>query len=253
MRRRSVDAHRWGRAPSRYLDAARRRGRSHLLTFALAALFISAWVPAAASAQVTAGDDPTAIVAIRAAAADCELHVWPAPGMNSMFYGWTHGSTVNGSAKGRNGYPVLPADPLTPAAQLQVLASARLPEKLGRPTTKVIVHEAPLPRTTIGPTRTRRAESTSSCYSELIVEDIFHEEAAFSSKSLRSLFRFRDFGDSLTMTRNFLSWGTAPLYLFPPKDSAKIDEAINELLTAFGASVDDFAGNVLIKPNNSTK
>ena len=123
---------------------------------ALAACLI-AW-PAAAQSS----DAP---VATAPAAAPCELHVWPGSDLIHLYYGWTHGGTINGSLKGREGYPVAPENPLTAEVQGQLLAGMDLPTLLALPGYAVIVHPQPLSSREIRASTTRLAASDSPCCS----------------------------------------------------------------------------------------
>lgn len=63
----------------------------------------------------------------------CELHVWPGSGLNSIYSGWFHGGIVNGAVTGRDGYPVVPTEPIDTPDQVELLAKAAPQNLLGRP------------------------------------------------------------------------------------------------------------------------
>lgn len=212
---------------------------------ASAAAFICVVVGAAAAAQDTGNDAATA-TAIAATSAStvgdqCELHVWPSNGLRSVYHGWLHGGIVDGAVTGRDGYPPVPADPLTAGRQVDLLEAAGLDDILGRPDYVVVVHPEPLTSTAIRQSQSRMAASPSSCYSELILEDVFFQEDIVNGGSLKSLTRFRDFGPGNGPPKQFGTWTRTPLKFFPPKEPRLNQAALNELDEAFRANLVDFA------------
>jgi hypothetical protein len=132
----------------------------------------------------------------------CELHVWPAAAMHSTYYGWTHGSTVDGAAKGRTGYPALPKA-LSPSDQVHLLASAGIAEKLKLGNCREVIHDtrpdSHALRTTVG----RMIPGTPSAYAELFVDEVFFQEDAFTGRHLVLLYRFRQFDTDDHVARAF--------------------------------------------------
>lgn len=192
-------------------------------------------------AQPSAAQSDGAPAGAAPAKNSCELHVWPTAGVNSMFYGWTHGSTVNAAAKGRKGYPAVPNDPLPPARQIELLQALPLEQLLERPAGQVIYHPQPLDRMAARRPG-RHTDSIATCYGELIVGDIFYEEAVFSSRSLRTLFDYRAFnGEPGAAPTRFMTWAEQPLTLFPPKTDGDMSAALAEIGQVFGGEFRDFA------------
>jgi hypothetical protein len=157
-----------------------------------------------------------------------------------MYYGWAHGSTVNGAAKGRKGYPAIPEDPLPPARQIAMLQALPLERLLERPVGNVIFHAEPLDRTAARAPG-RHTASAATCYGELIVGDIFYEDAVFASRSLRSLFDYHAFDAAGTGPNRFMSWSEIPLETFPPKTDGEMSAALREVGDAFMGGFRDFA------------
>lgn len=220
------------------------------LSVLASALLYAAPAFAGQEALVAAGSASEGVVARDTA--QCELHVWPIDKLHSTFHGWTHGGTVDGSAKQRAGYPVMPADPFPIAAQAEALESLPLPALMGVADHRLVVHREALDRRARRALAGRHNVSAPACYAELIVDDMFVEGDIVTGSELKVLFRFRDFGTADTPQRSFSSWGRTDLKLFPPKDAANLDAALAELGTAYRADVRDFA-STMAKPRKDKK
>lgn len=182
-----------------------------------------------------------------AVAADgCELHVWPAERMNSVTTGWLGGGLIEGalnSGKDANNKTLL-ASALDSPSQLDALQDLDLRNLLSlSPGTTIVRHETPLERKTMNKIKTRRAESTSKCYSELIVADVFYQKAAIYGRSLRTLFMVRQFGNDQKIDKEYKAWGGNGLKLFPPKEGEDAVAALDELVTVYKANFEEFAKN----------
>ena len=178
----------------------------------------------------------------------CELHVWPATAPMNLYIGFGHGGIVDGSTKGREGYPAAPENPLSPDRQALLLFEAGLPDLLRLPGYRVTLHPKPLDSRTIRTTRGRIAESTAPCYAELIVDDlILNQNTISGGNGLRGSFRFRTFGTDPAPMRAFGSWTLVKLSAFPPKPNEDPDKGIAEIVQAFRASLVQFA-EALNKP-----
>lgn len=196
---------------------------------------------AASQAAPVAEATPAPVAASTEAAATCELHVWPAKGFHTVQYGWTHGGTVDGMQKGRNGYPDMPDEPLSPAIQREVLAKLDLPAILKLDGYRTIVHEAPLDTGTIRTTTGRHIADSGPCYSELIVEDIVYQNNVINGKWLNVIYRFRQFeGAAAEPTRKYGTYILARLLKFPPDPDKDPTPALEELRQAFSQSVSTF-------------
>lgn len=201
-------------------------------------LAIAAWLVAVpASAQEAAP-----------AAQGCELHVWTGSDLIHLYYGWFHGGTVDGSKKGREGYPEAPPNPLTAEAQGQLLRDMDLPSLLALPGYQVVIHPNPLSSREIRASTTRLAPSESPCYAELMVDDLLLSQNVISGSALRASFRFRDFGPDAAPRRQFGNFVMTKLALFPPKTPEALAEAENELRQAFRTNVRLFAAALTRPP-----
>lgn len=182
-----------------------------------------------------------------AVAADgCELHVWPAERMNSVTTGWLGGGLIEGalnSGKDANNKTLL-ASALDSPSQLDALQDLDLRTLLSlSPGTTIIRHETPLERKTMNKVKTRRAESGSTCYSELIVADVFYQKAAIYGRSLKTLFMVRQFGNDQKIDKEYKAWGGNGLKLFPPKEGEDSIAALDELVGVYKANFEEFAKN----------
>lgn len=194
---------------------------------------VAAIVPAAVHAQSAATDG------------GCELHVWPAERFSSMTTGLLAGGLLDAAvhAKGDRERKATLSDALDSPNQVAALQTLDLSGLLHQTPAKIIVHNDPLPRHTVNDIKTRRSDSHAACYSELIVADIFYQKAAIYGRSLKTLFIYREFGASPTVTNVFKAWGGNGLKLFPPKPGEDTEAAANELVSVFKADFQEFARN----------
>jgi hypothetical protein len=214
-----------------------------------AVLVLGVSAPSLAHAQEASATDyapSTKGLAPEAPADGCELHIWPAERMNSVTTGWLGGGLIEGalnSGKDANNKTLL-ASALDSPSQLDALQELDLRTLLSlTPGTTIIRHEQPLERKTMNKVKTRRADSTAKCYSELIVADVFYQKAAIYGRSLRTLFMVREFGNDQKIDKEFKSWGGNGLKLFPPKEGEDAIAALDELVTVYQANFEEFAKN----------
>ena len=192
---------------------------------------------AAATAQA-----PTAEATLPAA---CELHVWPAERFSALTTGLLGGGLLDaaGHAKGDRQRKSSIADALDSPSQVAALASLDLTALLRQRAATIVQHDEPLTRHTVNDIKTRRSDSKSPCYAELIVADIFYQKAAIYGRSLRTLFIYREFGDASNATRIYKGWGGNGLKLFPPRPGEDAEAANAELVAVFKANFQEFAKN----------
>ncbi len=178
--------------------------------------------------------------------APCELHVWPAERMTSMTTGLLGGGLIDALAhSGRDASNKAQlASALDSPSQLDALQSLDLHNMLKlSPGTIIVRHEQPLERKTMNKIKTRRSDSASKCYSELIVADVFYQKAAIYGRSLRTLFMLRDFGNDQKIDFEYKAWGGNGLKLFPPKEGEDAVAALDELVAVFQKNFDEYANN----------
>ena len=114
---------------------------------------------------------------------------------------------------------------------------------LQMPGAQIITHSEPLDRKTVNKIKDRRADSSSTCYAELIVADVFYQKAAIYGRSLKTLFMFRDFGSSKTKPSIYKSWGGNGLKIFPAKPGEDTSAADAELVSTFKLNFNEAAAN----------
>jgi hypothetical protein len=210
--------------------------------------------PAAEAAAVVApvAAEAVAQAAVAAAAPDtpCELHVWPAERFQAMTSGWGAAFGVlgalaeaNANAEADKARRSTLASALDPEAQLALLSGRDLAADLGLRPSRIVAHATPLDRKTMNKVKTRRAESTSPCYAELIVADVIYQKAALYGRSLSTLFMVRDFGADGAIDREYKAWGGNGLQIFPPKEGEDVGPALDELNAKFTLNFEEFARN----------
>jgi hypothetical protein len=180
----------------------------------------------------------------------CELHVWPAERFQAITTGWLSGFGVVGAVaeaagnadKNKTNRTQI-ASALEPQGQLDALTALELTNLLKSRPARVVVHVDPLDRKTINKISTRRAESASPCYSELIVADVLYQKAAIYGRSLKTLFMYRDFGAARDKPWIYKAWGGNGLKIFPPKPGEDVQAANDELVTTFKKNFEEFAHN----------
>ena len=194
----------------------------------------------------------TPSLAQEAPAGACELHIWPAERMaaNTMgllgaaggVLGAVADSAAHANTNTNNRSQLSSA--LDSASQLEALNALDLREELKlAPGTTVIQHEEPLERKTMNKVKTRRADSASSCYSELIVADVLFTKTPIYGRSLKTLFMVREFGDDQTIDFEYKAWGGNGLKLFPPKKGEDALPALDELRETFVKNFQEYTNN----------
>jgi len=180
------------------------------------------------------------------AGAPCELHIWPAERMTSVTTGLLGGGLLDAalhSGKDASNKASL-ASALDSPSQLDALKSLDLTELLMlTPGTVIVTHDTPLERKTMNKVKTRRSDSTATCYRELIVADVFYQKAAIYGRSLKTLFMLRDFGADQKIDFEYKAWGGNGLKLFPPKEGEDSIAALDELVTVFKRNFEEYAAN----------
>lgn len=173
-------------------------------------------------------------------AAGCELHVWPASDIKAVTQGWVLNNTVNQDfnlAKGGFAKP----QTLTPDRQVALLKAVDLPGLLKLPAQQVVTHDEPLTRAQAA-AQTRNAQSTSPCYTEFVVSQLFYDRAPIAGRSLKTMIVYRTFGDAANVEATFATWAETGLKIFPAKTAEQAGAAEAELETAYQTNMREFAG-----------
>lgn len=183
---------------------------------------------------------------ISAPADGCELHLWPAERMTSQTTGLLGGGLLDAmihSGTDANNKTLI-SSALDSPSQLDALLQLDLRKELSlSPGTTILLHAQPIERKTMNKVKTRRSESQATCYSELIVADVFYQKAMIYGRSLRTLFMFRDFGDDQKIDTEYKAWGGNGLSLFPPKEGEDAVAALDELVTKYQLNFTEYANN----------
>lgn len=169
----------------------------------------------------------------------CELHVWPAQGLESATEGWIRNNTQNQTLRDTPGKSLGLADAIPPRAQLEAIGSLDLNEAFHLNGAKVITHADPLPPSLAGAPVVRQSTATTPCYAELIIKRLVYARNALSGGALQSFFVFRQFaqGD----VRSFTSMADTPLMIFPWKIPEDADRGRAELAKALRSDLLIFA------------
>ncbi len=187
---------------------------------------------------------------ISAQADGCELHLWPAERMTSMTSGLLGGGLIDAmlhSGTDANNKTLI-SSALDSPSQLDALLQIDLRKELSlTPGTTIVLHAQPLERKTMNKVKTRRSDSQATCYSELVVADVFYQKAMIYGRSLRTLFMFRDFGTDQKIDTEYKAWGGNGLSLFPPKEGEDAIAALDELVTKYKLNFTEYAKNARVK------
>ena len=202
--------------------------------------------PDAASAASIAPAVPAAAVA----QPQCELHVWPAERFQSVTSGW--GSSFGmlgaladaaGHANGDKARRSQLASALDSEGQLHALQQLDLPNLLHLPASRIVAHPEALDPKTVNKIMTRRSDSTSPCYNELIVTSVFYQKAAVWGRSLRTSFVLRQFNNPAGTPLVKKTTGGNGLKIFPAKEGEDTTAADAELVSIFQKNFTEATAN----------
>ncbi|NML04517.1 hypothetical protein [Sphingomonas sp. G-3-2-10] len=191
--------------------------------------------------------------------APCELHVWPADGMGSVRQRAFESSPSAGlipalikqsqqksaDAADERARDNLAAsatpEPMSTAVQVEALKSLPLADMLGLPGHVVVVHDTPLESRTIRTVRTRYVETVAPCYADLVVDDVFYARAYANGRTLKTFYRFRDFGAQAAPVRSFGTWVDTKLLIFSIDPPDLSQPALDEIVSAFRTNATRFS------------
>jgi hypothetical protein len=206
----------------------------------------------AAAPMPAAADQPATAAPVMPAAAlapQCELHVWPAERFQAMTTGWGVGFGLIGAmmdsaghANGDKARRSQLASALDSEGQLHALQQLDLVSLLHLPASRIIAHAEALDPKTVDKVTTRRSDSTSPCYNELIVTSVFYQKAAMWGRSLRTSFVLRHFDNSGAPLVKKTTGGNG-LKIFPVKEGQDTTAADAELVSVFQKNFTEAAAN----------
>ncbi len=206
------------------------------------------------SSSLALAQEGSATAAAPAAPA-CELHIWPAARFASQTTGWLGGGLLDAAInakKDANNRNMLSAG-LTSESQVDSLASMDLSAMLKIPPVNIIKHEAAVDKKLLKSSKKRNASSTSTCYYELHVTDLFYQKAALYGRMLRTRFALREFGTAETFSKEVKDWTTNGLKLFPAKEGEDAQAAYDELLTVFKTNFTEFTAKDVARASKAKK
>lgn len=216
----------------------------------------AAAAPSAEAPAAPAGPETMTYAPKDAAADGCELHIWPAERMTSMTTGLLGGGLLDAALHSNRDATnrTLLASALDSPSQLDALLSLDLRSMIKMtPGTTIVTHAKPLERKTMNSVKTRQSDSQATCYSELIVADVFYQKAAIYGRSLRTLFMVREFGKDQKIDFEYKAWGGNGLKLFPPKEGEDALAALDELVGVFKKNFEEYANNEAKAPRKPVK
>ena len=187
-------------------------------------------------------DAPPPIEAARAdlAAHLCELHVWPAPALQSVTEGWWHADPVRRPSMGSAGADpaVLPAE-----RQLAIMPAVHVADALRMPLAQIIPHAQPLPRAAIiQPV----APTSAECAAELILQRSIYEKGVLSSGSIRVFATVRRW-DKGRLAWSYTGLAASDVPGFPPIAGGDAASSVRSAETAWSSSVVHLAMQAIAK------
>jgi len=175
----------------------------------------------------------------------CELHVWPAPGMNSVTMGWFKNDVVDKRLQSAPDQVPLAPEVLSPAMQARYLATLPLADALDLAGATVTIYPAPLDRHAARMETGRHSASAADCYNEMIVMSVHYATAPMFGPSLKTMVYLRAFEGKSDTPRAFLNTTDAPLTGYSPRNATSSAAANADLVTAYKRAVSEFVANAI--------
>jgi len=170
----------------------------------------------------------------------CELHIWPAAQLSGLAFrlGVIRGRATEGQIVGAMD------DLLSPEAQLAALREVDFSRELRVPADTVrIEHAEPLDAKTANKIKTRRSDSTSNCYYELIMVEHYLTEDIVWGDRFGSIFIFRSFGDKAVAQQSQKGTGGNKLKVFTQAESARTADTPQIVAAAVRGNFLEYAKN----------
>ena len=167
--------------------------------------------------------------------ASCELHIWPAPGPETMTEGfWNH---VRNQALRDGAVDSYILDAIGRQGQSDSLASLDFANMLKVASVNVVIHSDSPPSSAPGTEVVRHVSSDAGCYAELVVRRLVYASNALSGRALQAFFVYREFGTGNAPVYSFTSMAEAPLLPSSGKKSEEKDDARAGLSKAYRGDV----------------
>lgn len=182
----------------------------------------------------------------------CELHFWPASSVDTYpqptnAKGGPLWSLAFGGQKRAEALQAVRSDiasSLDGEGSALALGQEDIANRLGFPSSSLVIHDAPLNKYGLSRIRDRRATSNSPCYSELIVTAILFKNGSWGGHFLDSTFMLREFGSRGEPSRVTTGGGSIRLTVYPTKEGQDAEAAQSDLNSAFRQGFDNFVAKV---------
>ena len=175
----------------------------------------------------------------------CELHVWPAERLDgqAFYVAFAGGLTIRGRSSDQKIENAM-EDLLSSSSQLNALRGVNLVNELRlAENTKIVEHQEALNRKTVNKIKLRRSQSSSPCYSELIMmEHRLYEDIVWGDR-FQTAFLFRDFGSGSAPMRSFRTTSGNKLKILTLPEGARPPDAAQQVAAALRANFLEYARN----------
>ena len=208
-------------------------------------------VPGVAPAVMAAPVGSTAVPV----APTCEMHIWPAARVNavtqgagSMFglLGAIIDAASNANRNKRDKAFITSA--LDPAAQARALRELDLPASLSLPPATVITHDEGIELN--AETTGRLATSTSSCYYDVVIRQLFYLKSATTKGKMRTFIMVRG-ANGASRVVDYKDSANHALDVKLPEEGEDTSFANRALIDAFKADVTQFSEKFVRKTSKS--
>lgn len=204
-------------------------------------LAVAAWTmpcPALAQQAAAGADQPAQDPS------QCEIHVWAADRLHSLTEGAIWNNVMDSAMTphgGRVTERAVPPTALDPEIQRAQLAKLPIDRWFRLPGARVTIHAEPARRRANAPATGRQTASAAPCYREITIARNFFNRSGLTSRTLRTMVIYDEYGDQPAPARSFVSWATTALNTFPAKKPEDEAAAAAEILTAFESNLSQFS------------
>lgn len=186
------------------------------------------------------------------APSQCELHIWPAERLEGVAF-WLYNGLLQGRASTEQIEGAM-GDLVGPSTQVAALREANVVDELGLPAdTRVVEHQEPLDPKTLNKNKSRRAQSASRCYFELIMmRHVLLEDIIWGDRFL-STFMFRTFGNNIQAENTLKGHGGNKLKVLTQTASARPANALQLAALALRANFLEFTKSAHLRTRSTRR
>lgn len=195
----------------------------------------------------------------------CELHVWPSSGMTlvrqrasesmgrdggvlpALIKELQESAAAQGDARASATSAENEERILSTARQVDILRTLPLPQMLHLAGHRMIVHDLPLESRVIR-SKARYDGSPSSCYADIVLDDVVYSREFAHGRNLKTFFRFRDFGTDDLPRNSFATWLQTKLTVFSIDPPDLSPDALEEIASALRNNAAQFAELLAKRP-----